>query len=212
MLTTPITLLNKLCEDPSSVLWEEFYRIYRPIILRYAQKQSLDAGACEDVLPETMVSFFKHLQRDAFAYNPERGRFRNFLFTVVHRKVLDARRRARVRQEVPLDGQPEVCLAAAAEEPGRQEEEAWRNALFEDAWYRLCADPQTDPQTIAVFKAYTLEGGAAAEVAARFGVKENVVYQIKNRLVKRLRREVEILQAIGEKFTATDSTVRAERL
>lgn len=201
MFATPVTLLNKLCQDPSSVLWEEFYQIYRQIILRYAQKQGLDAAACEDVLQETMLAFYKYLKRDSFVYNPERGRFRNFLFTIVYRKVLDARRRARVRQETPLGEQAEARLADdETAEPGQQQEEEWRKTLFEDAWERLCADPQTDPATINVFKAYAMDGVPAAEVAARFGIKVNTVYQIKNRLVKRLQREVKILEEIGEKF------------
>lgn len=201
MLTTPVTLLNKLCEDPSSVLWDEFYRIYWQVILRYARRQGLDASSCEDVLQETMLAFYRHLKREAFVYDPERGRFRNFLFTIVHRKVLDARRRDRVRRETPLEGQPEASLVAVvATEPGDQEEADWRKSLFEDAFERLCADPQTDRQTVDVFNAYAVEGAPAAEVARRFGLKENAVYQIKNRMTKRLQREVEILTEIGEKF------------
>ncbi len=97
-------------------------------------------------------------------------------------------------------------------EPCQQEEEDWRKSLFEDALERLCADPQTDRQTVDVFNAYAIEGTAAAEVARRFGLKENAFYQIKNRMTRRLQREVEILMEIGEKFTVTDPAVCAERL
>jgi hypothetical protein len=41
-----------------------------------------------------------------------------------------------------------------------------------------------------VFAAYALEQRPIADVAAEFGLKENAIYQIKNRLVRRVRVEV----------------------
>ncbi|MFT7515440.1 MAG: transposase, partial [Candidatus Omnitrophota bacterium] len=47
--------------------------------------------------------------------------------------------------------------------------------------------------TIDIFIAYVVEEASVKEVAQRFKLSENNVYQIKNRMMKRLQQEVEKL-------------------
>jgi hypothetical protein len=44
--------------------------------------------------------------------------------------------------------------------------------------------------TFAVFEAYVLQRVPAEVVAERFGLKENAVYQIRNRVLRLVRNEV----------------------
>ena len=61
---------------------------------------------------------------------------------------------------------------------------------MEDALARLATNPPLGDGTYAAFRAYAIEGRPVAEVAAEFGLKENALYQIKNRLLRRLKTEV----------------------
>ena len=62
--------------------------------------------------------------------------------------------------------------------------------LLAEALSELRADPMLGEQTFAVFEAYVIQKRPVAEVAAEFGLKENGVYQIKNRLMRRLEGRI----------------------
>jgi RNA polymerase sigma factor (sigma-70 family) len=130
-----------------------------------------------------------------FRYDPALGRFRNFLLTIVHRKALAALRRAARRPSISLDaegqdgGTPLVdrLPAPPAAEPGAADRERWRQAIVEKALGELRSNPDIGERTLAVFEAYVIRSRPCAEVAATFGIKENAVYQIRNRLLRQLQ-------------------------
>jgi hypothetical protein len=84
-------------------------------------------------------------------------------------------------------------LAAGAEDAGRPHDARWQECLLEEALRRMQSDPAVEPRTLEVFRAYAVEGVDAAEVARRFGLKENAVYQIKNRMGRRIKAEVALV-------------------
>lgn len=193
MQSTRISLLERLRvgRDPRS--WEVFYGIYRRPILAYAAKLGLEADACQDVLQETMVALMRALP--TFVYDPARGRFRNFLLTIVHRRTLAAFRRARCRP-APLADPSEVADHMDERTDPLQEaaEALWRESLVTEALRRLAASGAVSSETLAIFQAYVVEGVPVAEVSARFGLCANAVYQVRHRLLVQLRRLVRELE------------------
>ncbi|MBI3987780.1 MAG: sigma-70 family RNA polymerase sigma factor [Lentisphaerae bacterium] len=200
MQTTRQSLLERMRDASATRAWEEFYELYWGVIVRYAQKQGLNEASAHEVLQETMVTLIRVLP--AFRYDRRRGQFRNFLLTIVHRRALSELRRIRRRHEVSLDTpageDEEPLIERLAEErvpaPSDIMEARWRESLREEALRRVRDDPRVQGRTFEVFRAYAIDGLPAEEVAARFGVKENAVYQIKDRVLKRLRQEVELLR------------------
>lgn len=195
MISTRKSLLDRLRVDNAHEAWKEFYHLYWGVIVRYARKLGLKEHQAEDVLQETMVALMRILPE--FAYDRGKGRFRNFLLTIVHRKSLAMLRRASRIPEVPLERVPESDTADPFNSGAAFEDEAvgrWREAVQEEALDRLQNDPALEENTFAIFKTYVLDGRPAATVAADFGVKENAVYQIKSRLLRRLQCEVHRLE------------------
>lgn len=191
-INTQRSLLNRLKTVPGEADWERFYNKYSAVIVSFARRQGLDDDSALDVLQETMMVMMRKLP--GFDYQPERGRFRNWLLTIVMNKSRNAARRAHADRMLSLDatsGDDENPLLEkiASDEATADEdlEGTWRQCLLEDALHRLLTDPRTQPESIAVFRAVALEGRAVAEVAAEFGIKDNAVYQIKNRLKTRLQ-------------------------
>jgi RNA polymerase sigma-70 factor (ECF subfamily) len=191
-LATQPSLIVRLSTASQQGDWALFYEKYAAVIVSFAQKQGLDPHGARDALQETMLVVMRKLP--AFTYDPARGRFRNWLLSIVANKVREAQRRARRESgHVSLDAEPESGealherLAAGGATADAAVEDAWRQSLLEEALRRLLEDPHTKPETIAVFRACALESRPVAEVAAQFGLKENAVYQIKNRLMTRLR-------------------------
>jgi len=193
MIETRESLLDRLKIDDAQEAWKEFYRLYGRAIVRYGLKLGLTEHQAKEVLQETMVALMRILPE--FAYDRGKGRFRNFLLTIVHRKSLAMLRRARREGEtsIPWEANGEADSADPFEADRVAEAEAighWREALLAEALRELRADPTVSERTLAVFEAYVIEKRRVDEVAARFGLKENAIYQIKNRLLRRLQARV----------------------
>jgi RNA polymerase sigma-70 factor (ECF subfamily) len=146
------------------------------------------------VLQETMVALMRLLPK--FVYDRRKGKFRNFLLTIVHRQALGALRRVARRAEVKLMETKEADSQGpfAGDRAGEAEAQMrWRESLMEEAIRRVRSDSRLDDRTFAVFEAYAIQQCPVAVVAERFGLKENAVYQIKNRVLRRLRAEAGLM-------------------
>jgi RNA polymerase sigma factor (sigma-70 family) len=191
------TLLARLKAGPSQVDWEQFYDQYSSIIISFCLRQGLDHASASDVLQETMVLFMRKLPE--FEYQPERGRFRNWLLTLVAGKVRDSQRRVRRSRSVSWDeAQTRSDIAPLPALGGMPAEdnvdEAWMLATIEEALRRIATDGKTSARTVAAFEAYVIQGEPAGEVARRYSIRENTVYQIRNRMLDRLQEEVTSLR------------------
>lgn len=131
-----------------------------------------------------------------FAYDRDRGKFRNFLLTIVHRKSLAMLKRTARNSEVPWDelrdGLADVfdnVKSLHAEVHAR-----WRDSLLEEAIRSVQRDERLEKATWEIFEAYAIQRQPAREVALKFGEKENAVYQIRNRLLRRIQAEVIMLK------------------
>lgn len=102
MVTTPVTLLENLINAPSQQLWSEFYSVYWKAILIFCSKQGLRPSDARDVLQESMLTLFKHLNNGGFQYDTKKGKFRNYLFVIVRNKATDAYRRGKIRETISL--------------------------------------------------------------------------------------------------------------
>ena len=188
---TQPSLINRLKTGPAESDWERFYQKSHGVILSFACKQGLDEHSACDVLQETMMVVMRQLP--AFDYDVDRGRFRNWLLTIVNNKVREARRRAHASRFISLDADNSdeeplhERIATDGLDAAAQMETGWRQSLLEEAMHRLLKDPRTNADTVAVFRAVAMNGEPVSEVAARFSLKENAVYQIKNRLLTRLQ-------------------------
>jgi len=199
-LATRLSLINRLKSDSAEMDWQHFYATYSAVILSFARKRGLDEHSACDALQETMMVVMRKLP--TFEYDAARGRFRNWLLTIVANKVREAVRRSHVDRLLSMDapagdGAESWHDRFASEAPDASEnlEEVWRQSLIEEALKQVLSDPRTRPETVEVFRAFALEGRPIAEVAAQFGIKENAVFQIRNRLMTRLNEIIAAMEA-----------------
>lgn len=199
VIETDTTLLERLTSLDDQTAWQEFFDRYWPLVIHYAMGVGLKRTQAEDVLQETMVVLMRVMPR--FKYDRERGRFRGYLKTVVQR--LCYRTMARNASSPPmvnLDSMPDSVGADPtpniAEKLQSQAEDGklWERSLFEAALKAVFADPRVDERTRQIFKAYVLQNKSVPSVAQRFNVEPNAVYQIKNRLMSRVRTETRRLK------------------
>ena len=194
MIETNESLLGQLRGDKVDEAWKDFFGAYWGAILRYARKLGLNQHQAEEVLQETMVALMRILPE--FVYDRNRGRFRNFLLTIVHRKSLAVLRRNARQREVAWTESVDRDAADFLGDDGTADREAqarWYDSILEEAIRRLRDDPRLGEKTFAVFEAYVIKHQPADKVAHRFELKENAVYQIRNRLMRRLKIDVALL-------------------
>lgn len=195
MDATRPSLLLRMRDGQDPVAWEDFFHQYSGVVLRYGAKLRLNEQQAKDILQETMVELMRVLPR--FEYQASRGKFRNFLLTIVHRKILKSIKRSSRRGEVSMDtssedGVPYMALLASEPEEGlsEQDEKRWQRSLVEDCLEHLRQDASIKDMTIDIFIAFAIEGASAREVGERFDTNENNVYQVKNRIMARLKTDI----------------------
>ena len=114
---------------------------YGGAVRRYALAALRDEDAADEVLQEFALKF---VRGDFGNADPERGRFRAFVKTVVYRLIVDYQRRGkRQRREGPMHSnisEPEA--ADQSPEDDKLFHASWRDELLARAWEKLADDEQ----------------------------------------------------------------------
>src|ERR1700720_849150 len=82
---TRASLLVRLRDPRDEAAWTEFIDLYGPLVYNYARKQGLQDADAADLGQEVLRAVTASMGR--LEYGPGRGAFRNWLFTVVRRKL-----------------------------------------------------------------------------------------------------------------------------
>src|SRR5262245_51158989 len=84
-LHTRPSLLVRLRDAGDSASWQTFVDLYGPVLYRYARRRGLQDADATDVAQEVLAEVARCIR--AFEYQPERGRFRDWLGTVLCRRL-----------------------------------------------------------------------------------------------------------------------------
>ena len=86
-LKTSWTLVARLKNLDDLDRWQEFYDLYRGLIMGVARKAGLREEEAQEVLQETMASVSKNI--GAFEADPAQGSFHGWLLTMARWRILD---------------------------------------------------------------------------------------------------------------------------
>jgi RNA polymerase sigma-70 factor (ECF subfamily) len=125
-----------------------------------------------------------------FEYDPRRGGFRNWLFTVTRNQLSaffehQARRRDRGSGRTSMQ---QVLRQQPDEEETQEWDRQYRQHLFE--WAARQARAEFEGPTWKAFVLGAVDGRPAAEAAEQAGLSLNAVYVAKSRVLARLRELV----------------------
>jgi RNA polymerase sigma-70 factor (ECF subfamily) len=190
---TRASLLVRLRDGRDVEAWQEFVRLYAPVVYGFARKRGLQDADAADLMQEVLRSV--SLAADRLDYDPNRGTFRGWLFTVTRNKVfnfLDSRSRrvlgsgdSRVQQRLEQHADGDGKLSADWEAD-------YRRNLAAQAMERIRGEFQ--PATWQAFLQTAVDGREPAEVSRRVGISVGAIYVAKSRVVARLRQEIERMQ------------------
>src|SRR5262245_20822253 len=128
---TRASLLLRLRDPHDGGAWREFVELYMPLVYGYARKQGLQHAGAADLSQDVLGAVAGAVGR--LEYDPDRGAFRNWLFTVVRRKLTDWR--VCLGNRLRGSGSPATQHLLELWPAPRQEqewEEQWRRQVF--AW------------------------------------------------------------------------------
>jgi RNA polymerase sigma-70 factor (ECF subfamily) len=176
------SLLLRLRSRADDDAWTEFLALYGPAVFGYFRRRGLQEADAVDLTQEVFRAVSGAITR--FEYQPARGRFRSWLFTIVSREFLKFRRRC---DRLPLAAEPGALDQYPREEPDAEAiwEESVRRQLFERALEEVRT--QVSEATFRAFTLTAVDGLPGEEAAGRLGMSRAAVYLARGRVLARLR-------------------------
>ena len=189
---TRVTLLTRIRDGRDADAWREFVQLYGPVVYRFARNRGLQDADAADLMQDVLRSVARNAHR--MEYDPKRGTFRGWLYTVTRNKIYNFLSAQRHR---PARHRRHRRPRAARRDPGPRGRTAGRTPsgrrstsarLSARAMERVKDEFQ--PATWQAFWETAVEGKAAAEVGVGLKMTPGAVYVAKSRVLARLRDEV----------------------
>ncbi len=165
--------------------WDEFYAMYKPLILLRGGDLRLNQTEKEELIQLVMLSFFNTSK--TFHYDKSKGRFRDYLKRTIQNKACDLMRKRR-DAEVSIEDILPTVEQMFADGEDRWEKE-WQDHILKQALDDL--RNAASPLVYQAFSMLSLENMSGKEVAETLGISTNAVYVYKHEALKKLKTLIE---------------------
>jgi RNA polymerase sigma-70 factor (ECF subfamily) len=190
MADSPLTrasLLVRIRDARDGAAWSQFVALYAPLIYGHARKHGLQDADAADLTQDVLRAVAGAINR--LDYDPSRGSFRGWLFTIVRNK-LRTYLQTKGRQ---TPGSGDTSAIRVLEQQAAPEEDQWeadyQRQLFSWAVERIRSEFQE--KTWQAFWRTAVEGKSGKDVAAKLQMTVAAVYLAKGRVLARLKEEIE---------------------
>jgi RNA polymerase sigma-70 factor (ECF subfamily) len=190
---TRASLLVRIRDAQDVQAWNQFVEIYAPLVYGFARRHGLQDADAADVTQEVMQSVSKAAHK--LEYDPERGSFRGWLFTVTRNKVSTFLTRRKPSERGSGGSNAQELLS---EQPARTEDESalwdreYERQLF--AWAAEQVRGTFQESTWQAFWQTAVEGKSGKDVARGLGLSVAAVYLAKGRVMTRLKEQIRQVQ------------------
>ena len=163
--------------------WDEFFGVYDTIIRRFARACGVPGDQLDECSQDVWVAIVLHLER--FEPNPERGRFRTWLYQVVRSKATDLLRKESKRGSRAGDSQ--ILLATPADLPpvDRTIEEHWQRETVRTLLIDFRG--RVSDENFALFEARAIAGDDYDAIGDRHGISPQTARVRYHRVLRQFR-------------------------
>jgi RNA polymerase sigma-70 factor (ECF subfamily) len=190
---TRASLLVRIRDSADQPAWAQFVEIYAPLVYGFARKHGLQDADAADLTQEVLRTVA--VAAKALDYDPQRGTFRGWLFTVCRNKLINfvnSRKRhvagtggttvQEGLQDIPTDDESLSSLW----------EQEYERRLF--AWAADQVKCEVQETTWQAFWQTAVDGRDPGEVAEQLGMTIAAVYLAKSRVMARLKERIRQVQ------------------
>lgn len=186
---TNIALLKRLNDEGTKVrasAWEQFQKLYAPIIAGFARNLGARPQDVDDIIQDVMLAFFS--ASSTFVYDPSKGRFRGYLKTCTFRALKRiAGKTARFKTVPVQDVDPDSLEIDQAWNAN------WESQQLEIALKQLKEEYPTS-RKLKAFDMHVRQGMPVDQVARELGISEATVYKSKQRVTDELKEKIRIME------------------
>ena len=185
---TRASLLLRIRDAGDEQAWRQFVGIYGPLVSHYGLKRGLQSADAADLAQEVLQTVTSTVGR--FDYDPRKGTFRGWLFTVTRNQLrkLIARRNRQPRGTGDSGVREMLEQQPSAESDEAQWEKDYQRRLFSHAAGRIRGSFRVT--TWQAFWQTAVEARPGESVADELGITVGAVYIAKSRVLARLRQVV----------------------
>jgi len=197
---TRASLLMRIQDPQDHEAWRQFVQLYAPLVYGFARKRGLQDADAADLMQDVLRAVASSAGR--LNYDPGRGTFRSFLYTMTRNKLYSflAAQRRQVGRGSGDSGAQERLEQQTVEDDDAATlwDREYERRLF--AWAVEQVRGEFQEQTWQAFWLTAVEGQNARTVSGRLGLSSGAIYVAKSRVLARIREQVQQVENGSEKF------------
>ena len=182
---TSYTLIHRIKDRYDEAAWEEFVEIYRRYIYMVIRHMEIDMDTTEELTQSILIKLWQKLPEINFIQG--NAKFRTWLSKVIYNSVVDHQRS--VKRSPNLTELNETH--GIDSQINKMMDTEWENYIANLALERV--KTSFSGKAIEVFE-MTRTGKSLEEISIKLDIKQDSVYRLKNRVIGRLKREVNLLR------------------
>jgi RNA polymerase sigma factor (sigma-70 family) len=187
--STHITLLKRVRVPTDTEAWQEFVKIYGPLIYNYCRKFRLSDCDSEDVCQDVFRQISTSLH--SFEYNQKLGRFRSWLGTVTYHEICRfLKKNKRFKNQSGANGLQEFIY----EQPG-EIDAAWADEFCSHIYTTALDNIRTefDDKTWMAFELTWINDTPPKVAADELNAEITWIYKAKFLVQRKLKDEIQRL-------------------
>lgn len=177
-------LLAKIKDNTNEAAWQEFIETYRPLIYGFCINHQLQEADANDVTQEVMKAIARSITN--FEYDPKKGRFRSWLFTVTRSKFNNL---LESKYKHPQGSGDTEMIRFIEAQPAKEVTEDWdkefKKQTLQSAMEAI--EHEFSVKTWEAFIGTAIRHEQGKEVADRLDLSVGAVYIARSRVTTRLK-------------------------
>jgi len=186
------TLLQRACDRSDEAAWAEFAGYYRDFIYMVVHKMGIKHPDSDDLVQASFLKIWKNIDR--FKKDDGSATFRTWLSTMIRNLVINhinQRKGSTAKQQMMEDNRnllPEFLSPLSESEVDKMIQNEWQAYIVNLAMQNIRT--LFSERAIEIFS-QLLDGADIKTISVRYGIEENSVHKLKNRVKNRLIEEIQ---------------------
>jgi len=195
-VVTQPSLLVRIRDRADNDAWARFVEIYGPLFYGFVRKRGLQDADAVDLVQDVLRSVAGAISR--LEYDPARGKFRAWLFTIVKNRLRNTLKVQARRESGSGDSAvaEQIANEPAPDDWQVQWEADHQRRLF--GWASEQVQAEVEDRTWQAFRKTAVDGSSGKEVARELNMSVAAVYLAKSRVMARLKELVWEAEATDE--------------